>query len=179
MTFVSISDGQILTVTADKGSYGTVWNEGSIGQWTVAAHAPLRLARPGVYRIETVRGNVTHSIDGHAVAALAETLPARTEVVRSARIITSALVEGQQAIEELKRMSLHEKFKRLAERTQTVPRALSDRADKVLGGFDRLEKHGDATLGGLEVVLSAAEAGLSVAEDALNQITNGAPVDPN
>lgn len=168
MPLVTIADGEVLTVTAEAGG-GTVQGEGHVAQWAVKPGAPVRLGRPGVYRLE---GNVTHSVDGQAVAVLAATLPRATEIIKSARIVASAIV-GSGSV------SMQDKFKRLAERARTVPRVLSDRADVAFTRLDAIELRGDTTFGGLESVLTDVEGGIGHAEDALNQITNGAPVDPN
>jgi hypothetical protein len=155
---VTVADGDVLTVTADAGSYGTVF--GTAGQWTVSAKSPLRVG-PGHYRIETVIGTVRHATDSQAVAALKATLPRATEIVSTAANIAGAIV-------------LQDKFKRLAERAKAVPAKLAARADKVNAAWDALEVDGDEAFDGHEAILTDAEQGVAAAKDALNQLTNGA-----
>lgn len=70
-------------------------------------------------------------------------------------------------------MGLAEKMGTLATRMQAVPAALGARADAVLTRLDALEASGTATFSGLEQVVADAEAGVSAAEHAMRQLTNG------
>lgn len=154
---VTVADGDVLTVSADVGSYGTVF--GPNGQWTVSAKSPLNLG-PGHYQIETVVGTVRHEIQTRAVAALAATLPRATEIVSTAANIAGAIV-------------LSDKFKRLAERSKAVPAALAKRADALEARWDAVEQRGEKAFAGHEAVAADAESAAAAAEDALNQLTNG------
>lgn len=153
---LTVADGDVLTVTADAGSYGTVF--GPNGQWTVSAKSPLNLP-PGHYRIETVIGSISHSVSSRAVAALEATLPRATEIVASAANIAGAIV-------------LQDKFKRLAERAKAVPATLAKRADSTLARLDAVEAR-SVVFDKLDAIATDAEQSVSVAEDALNQLTNG------
>lgn len=162
---VTVAPGEVLTVTADAGSYGTVFQElPPHGQWTVSAKSPLNLG-PGRYRIETVIGSIRHSVDSRAVAALNATLPRATELIRSQAIITKAIVEG--------RPMLSDKFKRLAERSKAVPEALAQRADRAFERLDAAETRAINGLDRIEKSVTDAEDAAAVVEDAANQLTNG------
>lgn len=153
---IVVADGDVLTVTADAGSYGTVFAKD--GQWTVSARAPLRLG-PGLYRIETVTGRISHSLDSQAVAALKATLPRATEIVSTAANLAGSIM-------------LSDKFKRLAERAKAVPAKLSERADAALARLDAVEARA-TVFDKLDAIATDAESAVGVAEDALNQLTNG------
>jgi hypothetical protein len=153
---LTVADGDVLTVTADAGSYGTVF--GPNGQWNVGAKSPLRVG-PGHYRIETVIGTVRHSLDSQAVAALKATLPRATEIVGAAANIAGAIM-------------LQDKFKRLAERAKAVPAKLGERADAALARLDAVEAR-SVVFDKLDAIATDAEQSVAVAEDALNQLTNG------
>jgi hypothetical protein len=156
---IVVADGEVLTVTADAGSYGTVFQlTGGVGQWTVSAKSPLNLG-PGRYRIETVKGSISHTVASRAVAALTATLPRATEIVSAAANIAGAIV-------------LQDKFKRLAERAKAVPAALGQRADAALARLDAVEAR-SVVFDKLDAIAADAEQGVAAAEDALNQLTNG------
>lgn len=156
---IVVADGEILTVTADVGAYGTVFQDApSQGQWTVSARSPLNLG-PGRYRIETVTGLLNHSVASRAVAALSATLPRATEIISAAANIAGAIV-------------LQDKFKRLAERAKAVPAKLGERADAALARLDAVEAR-SVVFDKLDAIASDAEQGVAAAEDALNQLTNG------
>ena len=155
---LTVADGDVLTVTAEAGSYGTVF--GPPGQqWTVSAKSPLRLG-PGHYRIETVVGRISHETDSQAVAALKATLPRATEIVGAAANIAGAVM-------------LSDKFKRLAERSKAVPAALVKRADALDARLTDIEQRGDKAFTAHEAIANDAEQSVAAAEDALNQLTNG------
>lgn len=75
-------------------------------------------------------------------------------------------------------MALADKMKRLAERSTAVPRSLDSWADEHLAKFDALESRGKEAFGKLGTVMADVESGVAAAEDALNQLTNGAPEGP-
>lgn len=75
-------------------------------------------------------------------------------------------------------MALADKMKRLSERSTAVPKALEALADTHLARLDALEARGSDSFGKLGEVLNDVEAGISSAEDAMNQLTNGAPAGP-
>lgn len=156
---IVVADGDVLTVTASSGSYGTVFAQDG-GQWTVSARSPLRLG-PGRYRVETVKGTVTHSLDSHAVAALKATLPRATEIVFTAANIATGIRTDM----------LSDKFKRLADRAKAVPAKLGERADAALARLDAVEAR-SVVFDKLDAIAADAEQGVAAAEDALNQLTN-------
>lgn len=162
---VNVATGEVLTVTAAVGSYGTVWSVPGAHQWSVGAKSPLRLP-PGTYRIETVKGSVSHTVSSAAVAALEATLPGATATIASAAVIAKAIQDGKAA------MSLHDKFARLADRAKTVPAAFAERGDKALARLDAVEARGGAALDKLDAVVADAEQAAAVTEDAVNQLTN-------
>lgn len=153
---IVVADGDVLTVTAEPGSYGTVFAKD--GQWTVSARAPLRLG-PGLYTIETVKGAVRHEVSSRAVAALAATLPRATEIVSTAANLAGSIM-------------LSDKFRRLADRAKAVPAALSERADAALARLDAVEAR-SAVFDKLDAIATDAEQSVQAAEDAVNQLTNG------
>jgi hypothetical protein len=153
---IVVADGDVLTVTAEPGSYGTVF--GKDGQWTVSARAPLRLG-PGLYTIETVVGRISHSLDSQAVAALKATLPRATEIVSTAANLAGSIM-------------LSDKFKRLADRAKAVPAKLSERADAALARLDAVEAR-SVVFDKLDAIATDAEQSVAAAEDAVNQLTNG------
>lgn len=153
---LTVADGDVLTVTADAGSYGTVF--GDAGQWNVGAKSPLRVG-PGHYRIETVVGTIRHTTESQAVAALKATLPRATEIIGAAANIAGAIM-------------LQDKFRRLAERATAVPAKLAERADSALARFDDIEAR-SIVFEKLDAIATDAEQSVAVAEDALNQLTNG------
>jgi hypothetical protein len=156
---VTVADGDVLTVTAAAGSYGTVFAVSpNLGQWNVGAKSPLRLG-PGHYRIETVVGTIRHEMDSQAVAALKATLPRATEIVGAAANIAGAVM-------------LSDKFKRLADRAKAVPATLSRRADAALARLDAVEAR-SVVFDKLDAIASDAEQSVQAAEDAVNQLTNG------
>lgn len=172
MPIISVPAGHVLVVTAEPGGYATVWQEGTSAQWTVSAKSPFRIGA-GLYRLETVTGTVRHSVESLTVAALSETLPRATEIVTAAANVATAINQGSRA------MSIQDKFRRLAERSKAVPAKLGERADAVTLRWDALEARGGTAFAGHEAVLADAEQGVTAAEDALNQLTNGAPVSGN
>lgn len=144
---VRVMSGQVLVVSIDAAAPdATVWLDGTDSHWIVSAASPLRLGQPGVYRIEST---------GTYLAT-----------------ITSA---SAPAITTGKKMSLADKMKRLAERTKQVPTTLEAIADDHLSRLDALEQRGTDSFAKLHTVLTDTEAGISAAEDALNQLTNGDP----
>lgn len=162
---VSVPTDRVLTVTAEPGGYGIVWHEGTERNWPVGVATPLVLPA-GLYRVETVRGVLRHSVDTPAMAALNATLPRAIEIVRSGAIIAAAINRGNQ-------MSIQEKFARLAERAKAAPAALADRADTVFARLDAVESRAGAALDRIETaVVNDAEAAAAAIEDAANQLTN-------
>lgn len=107
------------------------------------------------------------------VHGLQQTLPRATEIVRSQRIITTALNEHKELKGLFSIMALADKMKHLAGRAKAVPASLEALADKHLARLDELETRGNDSFGKLGVVLDATEGGIAAAEDALNQLTNG------
>lgn len=162
---VSVPTGDVLTVSAEAGGYATVWQEGTKNQWSVGAKTPLRLG-PGLYRVETVRGQVSHSVDSQAIAALNATLPRATDIVRNGAALAQVINQGSAA------MALKDKFARLADRAKAVPAALGERADTVLDRLASVETRGDVALTKLDAVVTDAEQAAAAAEDAVSQITN-------
>jgi hypothetical protein len=154
---VQVSSGEVLTVTALPGQFGDVSDILTRSSWHVGDKSPLNLGA-GLYEISD---GLTYTKSSQAVAALSATLPRATEIIRSERII---------------RMALADKFKMLADRARTVPAKLSDRADAAFASARR--RWNSAAIRrspGLNAVLTDVETGVSAAEDALNQLTNGAP----
>jgi hypothetical protein len=86
--------------------------------------------------------------------------------------IAKAIVDGRQAE---KRMSLAEKMKTLASRSQAVPGAIERRVDALLPRIDALEANAGVSLTGLEQVVADAEAGVAATDAAMRQLSNGGP----
>lgn len=163
---ITVADGEVLTVSATAGSYGTVFQElPPNGQWTVSAKSPLNLG-PGRYRIETVLGTVRHSVDSRTVAALNATLPRLTAAAKlGADVVAYASAKDP-------RPMLSDKFKRLAERSKAVPETLGKRADLAFERLDAAETRANNGLDRIEKVASDAENAAAVVEDAANQLSN-------
>ena len=64
----------------------------------------------------------------------------------------------------------------LAQRAQSVPKALEAKADALLPRLDALEASGGAAFEGLANVVADAEEGVAAAEAAMRLLTNGAPL---
>lgn len=93
---------------------------------------------------------------------------------RAVELVTAAANVAQ--LERKSRtMALADKMKRLAERSTAVPKSLDAWADEHLAKFDALESRGKEAFGKLGQVMADVESGVSAAEDALNQLTNGGP----
>lgn len=167
---IPVPADHVLTVTADAGGYGTVWEEGTNRYWHVGHRTPLRLGA-GLYRIVSIRGDIQHSVDSLAIAALNDTLPRATAILATGADIAAAINKGSVA------MSIQDKFKRLAERAREVPQQLGDRADAAFARLDGAEQKAGEALTRIEVaVVSDAEAAASAIEDVANQLSNGGPV---
>jgi hypothetical protein len=168
---IPVPADHVLTVTADAGGCGTVWEEGTNRHWHVGDRTPLRLGA-GLYRIVTIDGTVRHSVDSLAIAALNATLPRATAIVATGADIATAINKGSAA------MGIQDRFKRLAERARTVPQQLGDRADAAFARLDSAEQKAGEALTRIEVaVVGDAEAAALAIEDVANQLSNGAPAD--
>lgn len=161
---VHLAIGQTLVVTADAGSIGAVTRDGTAHIVPIKPGAPVHIGQPGAYLVEADTGSLAYSVRDPLSGALA----AGVRNIQSFRIIQTALIQGQ-------KMALADKFALLAARSKSVPAALSDMADKVLGDFDGVEKEGDAAFAALDTIITDAKAAVSVAKDAVNQLTNGGP----
>jgi hypothetical protein len=166
---VPVPADHVLTVTADAGGCGTVWEEGTNRHWHVGDRTPLRLGA-GMYRIVTIDGRIDHSIDSNAIAALNATLPRATAIVATGADLAATINKGSAA------MGIQDRFKRLADRARTVPQQLGDRADAAFARLDSAEQKAGDALTRIEVaVVSDAEAAAREIEDIANQLSNGAP----
>lgn len=76
------------------------------------------------------------------------------------------------ATEQINRMG---KLQQIAARAPQVVRALEDRADKLGQRLDALEAKGNSTFDRWASHLSEQESAVSEAENAINQLSNGAP----
>lgn len=172
MTTIKVDAGQVLTVTADPGSYGTVFLDGTTSQWSVGAKAPLCLSGPAVYHVETVKGTVTPSVDGKDVAAIVEALPAKIENIVSERIVTAAIVDGLQARRQGK-MGLADKARLLAERAKAIPAKHSDRMDSISARLESADARATDAADRIEIaVVAQVEQSAVEMEDVANQLTN-------
>jgi hypothetical protein len=173
---ITLPVGKILTVWADENSRGSVWKlpEDAYGKRIIVGWAepnapfqagPFRETR--TFKIVAMSGELEFETKELIVAQLERA----TDRIRSATVIARALNEGKKA------MSVLEKFKRLAEVSKEVPAALGDRADKSIARFEKAKVRGNASLDNLDVVIADAEASAATIEDAVNQLTNGQPVD--
>jgi hypothetical protein len=166
---IPVPADHVLTVTADVGGCGTVWEEGTNRHWHVGDRTPLRLGA-GLYRVVTIDGVVRHSVDSLAIAALNATLPRATAIVTTGADIAALINKGSAA------MGIQDRFKRLAERARTVPQQLGDRADAAFARLDSAEQKAGEALTRIEVaVVSDAEAAALAIEDVANQLSNGDP----
>jgi hypothetical protein len=131
--------------------------------------------------VDMVGRNVAKTIDGKLAArpedpndlpkALdAQALKNTTDRIAAAVPIAKAIIDGRKA------MGLAEKMGRLAERMQSVPKALEAHADALLPRLDALEAKGAPTFEGLASVIADAEKGVAAAEAAMRLLTNGGPL---
>lgn len=170
---VAVGADEILTVTADVGSYGTVWEGGTTRQWSVGAKAPLRLG-PGLYRIETIKGTVGHSVSGSATEALAAALPRATEIVRAGADIATAINQRDKPVS-----AFADKFRLLAEQVKEIPAGLEARVDPLFPRLAGAKAKGHAAAGKLESHVAGLEDGVAAIEDVANQISNAIGDVPN
>jgi hypothetical protein len=158
-TFV-VHDGETLTVQAGATSHGCVW---------LLADVPVRLAdvgpgtslpitRGGTYRVESVTG----PIECELTASVAEA-PA------PAPVVPPDISKGRQA------MALNEKFARLAQRANAVPKKLEEQADSLFLRLDAVEQRGAEAFDNMHRVLQDVEAGVTAAEGAVRELSNGGP----
>lgn len=76
------------------------------------------------------------------------------------------------AVQEVNRMG---KLQQIAARAPAVVKSLEDRADKLGQRLDGLEKRGNDTFDRWDGHLTEQEQAVGQAEDAINQLSNGAP----
>ena len=117
------------------------------------------------FKIEAVEGELTY--DTTKVE-----YPASVFVDR----INTPLRQAASAAIGGKKMALAEKLKAFAERSHALPGQISDRVDAVSARLDKIEKRAEASISGHESVADDLEKGVAATEDALNQLTNGAPL---
>jgi hypothetical protein len=79
------------------------------------------------------------------------------------------------AVTQVNRMG---KLQQIAQRAPQVVKNLEDRADKLGQRLDALEKRGGDTFDRWATHLSEQESAVAEAENAINQLSNGAPVSP-
>jgi hypothetical protein len=161
---VSLAIGQTLVVTADVGSIGAVTRVGTAHVVRIVPGAPVHIGRPGAYCVKADTGVLAYDVRDPLSAGIA----AGVRNIQSFRIIQHALIQGQH-------MALRDKFAQLAERTKTVPAALDAAATSALDKLDAVEARGGMAFANLDSVVSDANAAVAIAEDAVNQLTNGGP----
>lgn len=97
------------------------------------------------------------------------TLQERLDEVVAHRTIASAIIEGK------RHMALKDKLAHLAERNRDVTKRLDERADSLLARLAAVEDRGEQAFTNMERLADQHEQGIAATEDALNQLTNGAP----
>lgn len=170
---VTLPVGATLRVWAEEGDAGFVMRRPADGYkaaktW-LNAGTPVELGpftAVEVFLIKATLGGLSYEVKEAIVA----TLERATDIVRSQRIIATALNEGKRA------MSLVERMQNLAERAKAVPTALAERTDASLARLTAVETRGHAALDGIDSVIGEAEKAAASTEDAVNQLTNGAPL---
>ncbi len=159
--------GATLTVSAGPDAAGYVRHEtgGGWKSWLRSGEkielGPFAIAEE--FRIKATTGALNYEVKEAIVASIERA----TEIVRSQRIITTALIEGRKA------MSLQDKMRTLADRARQVPRDLEALADNLNPRLDAVETRGNAAFSTLHTIVSGVEDGVKAAEDAVNQLTNG------
>ncbi len=187
---VQIPAGGVLTITADEGSAGFAMRETGDGYkimklWVNAGIPAVvgPLPENSSFRIKTTKGTLRYALalppgvvaqpepePTTTVAALEQTLPRATEIVKTGATIAKALNEGKAA------MSLVDKMRGLADDAKKIPQQLSDRVDQVGARLANAAKRGHGALDGIEGIAADAEAAAQATEDAVNQLTNGGPL---
>lgn len=166
MMQLTLRAGQVLRVTGQKGDsvrfYGGV----------PFTKMEFNSAEPDTQTIGPFARDLSVTVEpltGAPVVQSGDTLAQRIDTIQSHTIIANAIIEGKRA------MALSDKFKTLATRINSVPKNLEARADALAARLDTIEQRGDKAFSGHETFLDGVETGVAAAEDALNQLTNGAP----
>lgn len=167
---IPLPAGAVITVAVDRTGAARVTDlNDTTGAVAVSDLSPYKLGPLSVatlVRIDTLNGSATYSVDG---GIQAESFTDRTET--PLRKTVAAFSTGA------RKMSLADKFKALADRANSIPKEMGDRADALNLTWDSIERRGDMALAGHEAFAKVAEQGVKATEDALNQLTNGAPLE--
>lgn len=98
--------------------------------------------------------------------------PLTTNVTQGLAQFDRSLAKATQAVNRMG------KLQQIAQRAPAVVRGLEDRADKLGQRLDALESKGNSTFDRWATHLSEQESAISEAENAINQLSNGAPAGP-
>lgn len=105
--------------------------------------------------------------------ALHARLPRITEIIRSQRIITKALIDGKQAQRSLRHMALADKAAHFAERLKSAPAKVEAAFDLLLAKIDAMESDGVEAITAATAVVDDAAAGIKAVKDIVSQLSNG------
>jgi hypothetical protein len=164
---VSLAIGERLVVAAGVNSTGRVARNSAPGVSTVSGNAPAHYTAtngPAEYRIRADKGTLTFEVQD----VLTGDIKRATRNLQSAAVIAKALNEGH-------RMALSDKARLLTERAKTVPAAIEKRMDASLARLAGAEARSTAPLDQLDAHVADIEAGIAATEDAVAQLSNGAP----
>ena len=89
------------------------------------------------------------------------------------RNIYSAVTRHKPAAK--KQMALHEKLKALAAKAKKLPADIEANADALAARIDAVDTRAVNSFGALAGVMEDADAAIAATEDAVNQLSNGAP----
>lgn len=99
-------------------------------------------------------------------------LQAETERIQSARVVAQAIVEGQQAKAELKRMA---SLASVADRIKTKKANYAAKAEGWAARLDALDKREPDAFAATDAAVTAYESDLSGMEADMRALTNGNP----
>jgi len=99
-------------------------------------------------------------------------LPRATEIIRSQRIITAALLRAGKKEDD---MALADKASLLAERIKSIPDTFGKVMDVQLARLDTIEQRGAEAAKRLTSVVDDVDSAVTSTENVINQITNGGP----
>lgn len=102
---------------------------------------------------------------------LAATLPRATEIIRSQRIITAAILKDRRKND----MALADKANLLAERVKSIPATFETAMDVQLSRLETLEQRGATAAKRFTSHVDDLDSAITTTENVVNQMSNGGP----
>jgi hypothetical protein len=190
--------GKIVRIDSASGAAGSVrmlgpgptfepMGEKSIEPHTVTVLGPYDHATRGW--VTASKGVLEFEIyDAHVAAVAPKPAPAPSLAVPSVTQnapssipprAPAAPVATPAPAKDAPKMGLHEKFANLAAQAKAVPAALSAKADAIAARLSAAEAKGHGAFAKMDAVIADVEAGVKATEEAVAQLTNGAPLAPS